>query len=192
MSENPKILFVLHGWPASESGGTGHVVQALAKAMTELDFRVAVAAPKSRIEPSSSPLNIEVHPLNVPSPSEWMHTWHQPTVDHQFAQLVQNWQPDIIHIHHLSGLSFGMVNSAKAAGVRVVLTLHDYAIPVRTWTTGQSKPTNLSRPEPIDCGQCLKRISALGPGRQKLKQLSRYIPRIAQRLHRHESAVFHV
>ena len=184
MSQQPKILFVLHGWPSSESGGTGHVVQTLAETMLTLNYQVAVAAPENRIKQSPNASSVEIYPIRVPNPSEWRHTWDHPAVDTQFAQLLRDWTPDIVHIHHLSGLSFGMVTIAKAAGVKVVLTLHDYAIPCARGQLVNEQNQICGGPEPVACGQCLKSISPIGPGRQRLKSLTRHFPRFAQRVHR--------
>ncbi len=41
------------------------------------------------------------------------------------AELAAQGGTDIVHIHHLSGLSLGIPTIAQAAGARVVLTLHD-------------------------------------------------------------------
>ena len=182
MSSKARILFVLHGWPASESGGTGHVVQALAEAMLAFDFQVAVAAPSNQIVPLSPTSNVVVFPIHVPNPTEWSHTWHQPEVDRQFAKLIQTWQPDVVHIHHLSGLSFGIIHTAKANHARVVLTLHDYAVPCARGQLVNEKDQICIGPSPIACGNCLRHISAIGPGRQRLKSLSRRVPHLSQRV----------
>ena len=49
-----------------------------------------------------------------------------PEVDDIFDALVDDWLPDVIHAHHLVGLSLGIIQRARARGIRVVLTLHDH------------------------------------------------------------------
>ncbi len=49
-----------------------------------------------------------------------------PAVDRHFERLIQRWRPDVIHAHHLIGLSLGIIRIAKAQGIRVVMTLHDH------------------------------------------------------------------
>ncbi|WP_278361543.1 glycosyltransferase family 4 protein [Stutzerimonas kunmingensis] len=49
-----------------------------------------------------------------------------PEVDRHFERLISRWRPDVIHAHHLVGLSLGILRIARAHGIRVVLTLHDH------------------------------------------------------------------
>jgi glycosyltransferase involved in cell wall biosynthesis len=47
-------------------------------------------------------------------------------VDEHFRKLIATWQPDVVHAHHLIGLSLGILRIARQAGIRVALTLHDH------------------------------------------------------------------
>jgi len=47
-------------------------------------------------------------------------------VDALFDQWLDTWRPDVIHAHHLLGLSLGLIRVAHARGVPVYLTLHDH------------------------------------------------------------------
>lgn len=49
-----------------------------------------------------------------------------PEVDRHFERLISRWRPDVIHAHHLVGLSLGILRIARTHGIRVVLTLHDH------------------------------------------------------------------
>jgi len=49
-----------------------------------------------------------------------------PGVERIFRQLVDKWQPDVIHAHHMAGLSLGILQLARARGIRIALTLHDH------------------------------------------------------------------
>lgn len=49
-----------------------------------------------------------------------------PQVDALFGQLLDTWRPDVIHAHHLLGLSLGLIRVAHGRGVPVFLTLHDH------------------------------------------------------------------
>ena len=98
-------------------GGTGLYVGALVEALRHRGHAVAVVAP------GSGDL-----PLEVPPPERWEHTWRRPEVDGRFREIVRRWLPDVVHVHHLAGLSFGVAAAARERA-RLVLTLHDYAIP---------------------------------------------------------------
>ncbi len=47
-------------------------------------------------------------------------------VERVFLNLISEWHPDVIHAHHLVGLSLGILQLARARGIRIALTLHDH------------------------------------------------------------------
>ena len=49
-----------------------------------------------------------------------------PPVERRFEQVSSDFKPDIVHIHHLIGLSPRLPAIARAHGARVIVTLHDY------------------------------------------------------------------
>ena len=51
-----------------------------------------------------------------------------PPAARAFEQVVDIVRPDVVHVHHLAGLSARILPLAKRAGARVVLTLHDHAL----------------------------------------------------------------
>ncbi|MBN2325776.1 MAG: glycosyltransferase [Candidatus Omnitrophica bacterium] len=53
-------------------------------------------------------------------------TYENPLIEKAFAECLDAFRPDIVHFHHLLGLSFGCVRLSKEKGVPVVFTLHDY------------------------------------------------------------------
>ena len=55
-------------------------------------------------------------------------TYRPPLVSDRIAQVLRAVQPDVIHVHNLLNLSFDLPAVARAHGVPVVATLHDYAL----------------------------------------------------------------
>jgi glycosyltransferase involved in cell wall biosynthesis len=53
-------------------------------------------------------------------------TYQNTRVDDIFDELVDRWQPDIVHVLHLIGLSTGILERAKRRDLPLVLDLHDY------------------------------------------------------------------
>lgn len=49
-----------------------------------------------------------------------------PEVERIFLRMIADWHPDVIHAHHMAGLSLGILQLARANGIRVALTLHDH------------------------------------------------------------------
>ena len=52
--------------------------------------------------------------------------WHCPDVERDFATYLATVQPDVVHLHDLQMLGGGLVPAAKAAGAKVVVTMHDF------------------------------------------------------------------
>ncbi len=55
-------------------------------------------------------------------------TYRPPLVSGRIAQVLQAVQPDIVHVHNLLNLSFDLPAVARARGIPVVATLHDYTL----------------------------------------------------------------
>jgi glycosyltransferase involved in cell wall biosynthesis len=49
-----------------------------------------------------------------------------PAVERQFHQVCAEFKPDVVHVHHLMGLSPHLPAIARTSGAAVVITLHDY------------------------------------------------------------------
>lgn len=48
------------------------------------------------------------------------------SIDSRFREVVQSFQPHIIHFHNLIGLSLGMIDVAASFGAKTILTFHDH------------------------------------------------------------------
>ena len=105
-----RILHVAHGWPPSGSGGTELYAAAVADAQARAGAAVAHWTPEG-----------------LPRrPRPFRATFDLPEAERHFAAALSTHRADIVHIHHLSGASLGLPAVARAAGARVVLTLHDF------------------------------------------------------------------
>lgn len=58
--------------------------------------------------------------------STFLAGFFNPAVERRFARLCTEFQPEVVHIHHLMGLSPALPAIARRYGVRVIITLHDY------------------------------------------------------------------
>ena len=171
-----RVAMVLQAWPGDRAGGTGMVVDALSHALVELGHRVCVLAPSQSIDSDAAgDSRIEVRGLTAPEPKRWSETWSKPVIDHEFETFLAHWRPDIIHIHHLSGLSMGMISAASARGVRVVLCLHDYSIPCIRGQLVTQDGELCDGPRAETCAVCMRHMS---PGGPRLSRLTRTLARI--------------
>ena len=60
--------------------------------------------------------------------ASFVDTYRSPYISDQIACVLQAVQPDIIHLHSLLNLSFDLPSVARAMGIPVVATLHDYTL----------------------------------------------------------------
>lgn len=72
-----------------------------------------------------------------------------------FGEALARARPDVVHVHHLTGASFGICRVAHQAGARVVFTLHDFWLGC---ARGQLVDLGGSRcigPDEVRCARCL-------------------------------------
>jgi len=126
-----KIVKVIHGYPMRYNAGSEVYSQTLCHGLAERhsvhvftreedsfaqDF--AVRDERDRDDP-----RIAVRLVNVPRSRD---RYRHPGVDAQFAALLDEVKPDVVHIGHLNHLSTSLPWEAAKRGVPIVYTLHDY------------------------------------------------------------------
>ena len=60
--------------------------------------------------------------------ASFVHTYRSPLIRRRVEQVLQAVQPDVVHVHNLLNLSFDLPALARARGIPVVATLHDYTL----------------------------------------------------------------
>jgi glycosyltransferase involved in cell wall biosynthesis len=153
-----RILQVLHGWPPSRMGGTGLYVDALTRALGQANHSARVIAPKrgfpSKIE-AVRHADIEGWLLLTPPATTWAAGWRRAKGLQPWRALLQEWRPNVVHLHHLSGLPMNLLGVAKEQGVRTVLTLHDYALPCPRGQLVNQHRHPCEGPSPSRCSPCV-------------------------------------
>ena len=62
-----------------------------------------------------------------PQDYQWdLINFSHPAVDAHFTRLIDEFSPDVVHMHNIIGLSTGIIHIAKNRGAKTVLTLHDH------------------------------------------------------------------
>src|SRR6185295_10968695 len=74
--------------------------------------------------------------------------------------IVTRFAPDVVHIHHWHGLTADMVEAFRTAGVRTIVTLHDYFASCPLFFRLPDDAT-LCRPElpRSSCVDCMQRFT---------------------------------
>lgn len=181
-----RICLVLHGWPPESMGGTGLYVQALARALHEDGHELACLSP--RITPGPPGIEEEedeegaVIRLRLPPPTRWEQTWSRPQADALVRGWLGRWRPEVVHVHHLAHASHGLLRAARAEGARLVLTLHDYALPCARGQLVDREGAPCPGPSPQRCSPCLREQAALSPATARLGALLQAWPALRQAL----------
>ncbi|MBD3876339.1 glycosyltransferase family 4 protein [Pseudomonas kunmingensis] len=129
-----KILLISNFFPPHFIGGAEIIAHRQALALQARGHEVRVlAGDNSRPQPGYPVLHETFDDMPVTrvalQPADFAPTGNNvahPEVDDIFDALVDEWLPDVVHAHHLVGLSLGIIQRARARGIRVVLTLHDH------------------------------------------------------------------
>ncbi len=126
-----KILHVIHGYPMRYNAGSEVYTQGLAQALAGrhevhvFTRQENAFLPEYEVIRDSDPSApaIKLHVINMARARDGYR--HQ-AVDRAFAQVLEDINPDVVHIGHLNHLSTSLVFTAQERGAPVVFTLHDY------------------------------------------------------------------
>jgi glycosyltransferase involved in cell wall biosynthesis len=129
-----RILYVAHGFPPDQMAGAEVYTWSIAREMAARGHDVTVLAPAVRPgHPEHALVEEEVDGLRVLRLNQnhlgidrLERTYRDPAVDAVFGELLARLAPDVVHVQHTIGVSAGVLAVAKAAGVPVVFTLHDF------------------------------------------------------------------
>ncbi len=92
---------------------------------------------------------------------DFSYLYAAPGVDRAFARLLDDWPPDLVHVHHLTCLSTGMLDELARRGIPTVMTLHDFWM---VCPRGQRVDTDGDFQDPIDRDHCLDCMRRTWPG----------------------------
>ena len=153
-----KILQVIHGYPMRYNAGSEVYTQGLAQALAErhevhvFTRQENAFLPEYDMREDSDPSapGIKLHVINMASARDGYR--HQ-SVDDAFASVLDEVQPDVVHIGHLNHLSTSTVFASRERGVPVVFTLHDYWLMCPRGQFIQMYPENTSDPWAVCDGQ---------------------------------------
>jgi glycosyltransferase involved in cell wall biosynthesis len=128
-----RILHLIHQYLPEKVGGSELYTQALARYQAAQGHSVAIFTPTAlpiadyRLPMTDNGLRIYRVPVGERSATAvFRSNFRQPELSRAFAHTLHREQPDIVHIQHLMGLPFGLVQHVQRAGLPYVITLHDY------------------------------------------------------------------
>lgn len=147
-----RLLHIAHGWPPQAIGGTELYAAALLQAQQDLGIETRYFVPDPAAKPARAFL-----PLR--------RGWQNTRVEKDFGRVLKEWRPEVVHFHHLTGLSMRLPALAKAAGVKVVFSLHDWWLDCARGQRVNAQGERCSGASPLKCAQCLapRPVSLWGP-----------------------------
>lgn len=163
-----RVLLISHGYPPESVGGVEQHVAGLARALVAAGHDVHVYA-KTGAGSAPQGTRVDAAPTDAGAPRvtrvayryEGLDTFESlyavPTLDAALRAFLAEQPPfDVAHVHHLTGMSTGLPDVLRAAGVRVVLTLHDYWLLCPRGQMWRDDGTVCATVEPQRCADCLR------------------------------------
>lgn len=129
-----RILFVVHGFPPLAAGGTEIYAHDLARALRRRGDEVSVLTRTANPAAAEYALTRDIV-SGVPvvrvnntflHASSFEDTYRNAAVDSVARAVIDEFRPDVVHVHHLTCLSTGIVGECARRGIATVVTLHDY------------------------------------------------------------------
>ncbi|MBI4569739.1 MAG: glycosyltransferase [Planctomycetes bacterium] len=127
-----RILFVQSRFP--ERDGPSEQIRLLAAEMRGRGHQTAVAA----VPTGAAVEDADLARFPLPRVRLWnpLHTRRYPAAAAAMRRALVAFQPDVVHVNNVAGLSLEPIHAAREAGARVVVTLRDYYFgcgPGRFW-----------------------------------------------------------
>ncbi len=162
-----RILFALHTYLPAGRGGTEIHVHSLARVLAREHVVRVVCREADPQKPDGTVTRDSIDGIDVarincrwdhPPEFEWI--YKNPTIHSLFEKELVEFKPDLVHIHHLTGLSTTIIETIKAGGLPLVFTLHDF------WTIcprGQRMTKELTICDDIDRNICFHCLTGVWP-----------------------------
>jgi len=126
------VLHVIHQFPPESRGGSESYVYDIAQQQRARGLAVEVLSGSKHWHPQ---VDVE-HDVVDGLPVHRLHRndlyfdhhakmWH-PEVEATVEQMLRDWRPEVVHVHHWVRLTCNLVEICSRLGIPAVVTLHDY------------------------------------------------------------------
>ena len=181
-----RVLLVVHGFPPAASGGTEIYTQQFAQALSELPgletFVLTRDSDGSRPEYSvrreATATGVTVYRINntFQACTSFEDSYANPALAAVAARIIDEIDPDVLHIQHLTCLSTGIVEHASATGKPVAMTLNDYWLICHRGQLLRPDDTRCDGPFDGGCGSCVPAGFLASPTLYRAGRLARGLP----------------
>lgn len=129
-----KVLLCASAYPPRFIGGAELIAHAHAKALQARGHGVLVFAGEPNGPGEHYDLRADRHEgvrvqrvsLRARDYSVDYCTFVNPRIERHFERTLDEFAPDVVHLHNLIGLSAGLIRAARRRGIKTVVTLHDH------------------------------------------------------------------
>ncbi len=154
-----KVLHVLHQFLPDYVGGTEVYVADLSRGLTRRGHQLALFTggdTETRGEWEGLPLTQVVGGLRSPKglTAGFLATFGNASTEQAYKEVLAAFRPDIVHVHHLLGLSARLIRQTKALGIPVCCTLHDYWFMCPKSQLIDHKGEPCDGPAGVNCARC--------------------------------------
>ena len=126
-----KVLLVIHGYPPRYNAGSEVYTQTLAQALADRhgvhvftrQENAFLAEYAMQTESDRADGRVTLRVINI---GRGRDRYRHPEVDRRFGNLLDDLDPDVVHIGHLNHLSTSLVLEADRRNIPIMFTLHDY------------------------------------------------------------------
>ena len=128
-----KILKVIHGYPPQYNAGSEVYTRMLSQGLSKSHQISVLCREENAFKPAFSyrcdvdqkNSKIKLHLINIPSES-YRYSYRNKPLDVLTHKIVEDEQPDIVHIGHLNHLSISLIEVFAKHQLPIAFTLHDY------------------------------------------------------------------
>lgn len=159
-----RILQVVHGFPPAAHGGTEVYVRDLSAALASSPHdRVAVLTRHADVNARDLGVKrlvddrVDIFSVNntFHSSDSFESSYAHPAIEKVAGDFLDEWQPDVVHIQHLTCLSTGIPRQAERRAIPVVMTLNDYWLICHRGQLVDRDGHRCDGPIGIGCAGCL-------------------------------------
>jgi GT2 family glycosyltransferase/glycosyltransferase involved in cell wall biosynthesis len=180
-----RVLLIVHGFPPAASGGTELYVRHLAIALAR-SGRDDVSVLTRDSDPHRPELSIRrtvdrgVRVIAINNTFKGCSTFEEsythPGVRRVAASVIDELEPDVAHVHHLTCLSIGLLDDLASRGIPIVMTLNDYWLICHRGQLLDLDARRCDGPFDRGCSRCLPAGALAGPSAIRAGRRVRSLP----------------
>jgi GT2 family glycosyltransferase/glycosyltransferase involved in cell wall biosynthesis len=180
-----RVLLVVHGFPPAANGGTEIYVHDFARALAGTDTEVGVLTrdadrgrPEYSVRRERTSDRLTVFRVNntFQACTSFEDSYANPPFARIAASLIEEFDPDVLHVQHLTCLSTGVLTHAAATKTPVVMTLNDYWLMCHRGQLLRRDGERCQGPFDGGCAGCVPGGMLASPSLYRAGRLARGLP----------------